>query len=82
MFKIAIRKKWQGLSYILITTENPYDFTLAMQDALTEGKIQLVLTLLAKTNDASIICKSNAHNQNLFHILAKYGGQESNFNLV
>ena len=42
-----------------------------MQDALDERKFFLVLTLLSKTADNSVVQKKNELSQNLMHILAK-----------
>ncbi len=44
---------------------------LAMQDALDEKKVNLVLTLLSKTADNRIVQRKNELNQNLMHIFAK-----------
>jgi ankyrin repeat protein len=43
---------------------------LAMNDALDDGKLQLVLTLLSKTSDDAVIQRKNEKGQNLMHILA------------
>lgn len=51
--------------------DNKYDYMLAMEDALDEKKFQLVITLLAKTQDDEIVRQNNAKGQNLMHILAK-----------
>lgn len=51
--------------------DNKYDYMLAMQDALDERKFYLVLTLLSKTADNSVVQKKNELSQNLMHILAK-----------
>ena len=36
MFKVAIKREWQGLAYLLI--DSGYNLMLAMQDAMEEGK--------------------------------------------
>jgi hypothetical protein len=50
--------------------DNGYNYMLAMNDALDDGKLQLVLTLLSKTADDAIIQRKNEKGQNLMHILA------------
>jgi len=73
MFRIAIRMRWQGLLYLLLDKE--YDYMLGMEDALSEGKYQLLLNLLKKTAQDSIVQKFNNKKQNLMHILALHGGR-------
>ena len=46
---------------------------MAIMDAMDEEKFRLVLTLLNKTSDNSVVQKKNDEKQNLFHIFAKYG---------
>ena len=71
MFKAAIIQGWQGLAYLLLF--NGYPYMLAMQDAMTQNKFQLVKTLLAKVSDNSVLQQVNEYGQNLFHTLAIYG---------
>lgn len=73
MFKAAIIQGWQGLAYLLLF--NGYPYMLAMQDAMTQKKFQLVKTLLAKVSDNSVLQQVNESKQNLFHTLAIYGSQ-------
>jgi hypothetical protein len=47
----------QGLAYMML--DNGYNYMKAMQDAMDEGKFQLVVTLLAKTSDDAIVCQKN-----------------------
>lgn len=54
--------------------DNGYDYMLAMQDAMDEKKFLLVLTLLAKTPDDSVVQQTNNKQQNLFHILSMNAG--------
>lgn len=73
-FRISIQNQQQGIAYLIL--DNKYDYMLAMQDALDEKKFNLVLTLLSKTADNSIVQRKNTLDQNLMHILAKnsHGG--------
>ena len=75
-FKTAIHAVQQGIAYLIL--DNGYDYMLAMQDALDQKKFQLVLTLLAKTADDSIVQQKNQKGQNLMHILAM-NSQGGNF---
>ena len=68
MFKASIMQEWQGLAYLLIF--NGYPYMLAMQDAMTQNKFQLVKTLLVKVADNSQLQQVNSEGQNLFHSLA------------
>lgn len=68
-FRHAIRNGQQGVAYLIL--DNGYDYMLAMQDAMDEGKFQLVLTLLSKTADDKIIQRKNSKGQNLMHILSQ-----------
>ena len=70
MFKIAIHRGWQGIAYLLL--QYGYDLMFAIQDAFNERKFRLVLTLLNKTSDDTVILKKNVHQQNLFHIFSKF----------
>ncbi len=72
MFKLAIRGGQQGLAYLMI--DNGYDLMHAMQDAMDEKKFMLVLTLLSKNPDDSVIQSKNKKGQNLFHILSMNAG--------
>lgn len=72
-FTCAVKRGWQGVAYLLLF--NGYNYMLAMQDAMGEGKFKLVLTLLAKVADESIVQQTNESKQNLFHSLAYYGAQ-------
>lgn len=36
--------------------DNGYNYMRAMQDAMDEGKFQLVVTLLAKTQEDATVC--------------------------
>ena len=60
MFKMAIRGGQQGLAQLML--DNNYDYMLAMQDAMDEKKFLLVLTLLAKTPDDSVVQQKNSKN--------------------
>lgn len=53
MFKLSIRGAQQGLAYLML--DNGYDLMLAMHDAMDEKKFMLVLTLLSKNPDDSIV---------------------------
>eukprot|EP01022_Parablepharisma_sp_SALTPOND_P016007 TRINITY_DN2302_c3_g1_i1.p1 TRINITY_DN2302_c3_g1~~TRINITY_DN2302_c3_g1_i1.p1 ORF type:complete len:1273 (+),score=196.37 TRINITY_DN2302_c3_g1_i1:5084-8902(+) len=75
MFRIAIRMGWQGLLYLLL--DKNYDYMLGMEDALSEGKYQLLLNLLKKTAQDSVVQRFNDKKQNLMHILALHGGNAS-----
>ena len=68
MFRHAIRENQLGLAYLMI--DEGYDLMHAVQDAMDEKKFQLVLTLLAKTPEDSVIQQSNSKGQNLMHILS------------
>jgi ankyrin repeat protein len=78
-FRAAVIHEWQGVAYLLLF--NGFDYMLAMQDAMSEHKFQLVLTLLAKVQDNSIIQQVNARGQNLYHTLAMYGAN-ANYELT
>jgi len=78
-FKAAVIHEWQGVAYLLLF--NGFDYMLAMQDAMSEHKFQLVLTLLAKVQDNSIIQQVNSKGQNLYHTLAMYGAN-ANYELT
>lgn len=69
LFKLAIRGGQQGLAYLML--DNGYDLMLAMQDAMDEKKFMLVLTLLSKNPDDSVVQRKNSKGQNLFHILSQ-----------
>jgi ankyrin repeat protein/predicted DNA-binding WGR domain protein len=71
LFQAAVKHGWQGVAYLLLYSG--YDYMLAMQDAMSEGKFKLVLTLLAKVGDDSVIQRANDKHQNLFHTFAMYG---------
>ena len=75
MFRIGIRMGWQGLLYLLI--DKNYDYMLAMEDALSEAKYQLLLNLLKKTSKDSVVQHFNSKHQNLMHTLAMHGGNAS-----
>ena len=70
-FRAAVKQNWLGVAYLLLY--RGYDYMRAMQDAMTEQKFQLCLTLLAKVTDSAVVRKSNELSQNLFHTLALYG---------
>lgn len=72
MFRVAIRMGWQGMLYLLL--DKRYDYMLGMENALTEGKYQLLLNLLRKTAKDSVVQRYNDNDQNLIHILAMHGG--------
>jgi len=72
-FRAAIKQNWLGVAYLLLY--RGYDYMRAMQDALSEEKFQLCLTLLAKVTDSAILRQSNDLQENLFHTLAKYGSK-------
>jgi ankyrin repeat protein len=78
-FRAAVIHEWQGVAYLLLF--NGFDYMLAMQDAMSEHKFQLVLTLLAKVQDNSVIQQVNARGQNLYHTLAMYGAN-ANYELT
>jgi ankyrin repeat protein/predicted DNA-binding WGR domain protein len=73
MFRAAVIQGFQGLAYLLIF--NGYPYMLAMQDAMTHNKFQLVKTLLAKVSDNRQLQQVNEKGQNLFHTLAIYGAK-------
>ena len=75
MFRIGIRMGWQGLLYLLL--DKNYDYMRGMEDALTEAKYQLLLNLLKKTADDSVVQRTNDKKQNLLHILAMHGNRAS-----
>jgi hypothetical protein len=52
-FKTAIENGQQGIAYLIL--DNGYNYMLAMNDALDDGKLQLVLTLLSKTSEDEVI---------------------------
>jgi ankyrin repeat protein len=56
-FKTAIENGQQGIAYLIL--DNGYNYMLAMNDALDDGKLQLVLTLLSKTSDDEVIQRKN-----------------------
>jgi len=72
LFRIAIHRGWQGLAYMML--DHGYNYMLAMEDAMTEGKFRLVLTLLSKISDENVVRQFNDLGQNLFHIFAIHGG--------
>lgn len=72
-FRAAIKQNWLGVAYLLLY--RGYDYMRAMQDALSEKKFQLCLTLLAKVTDSAVLRQSNEVQENLFHTLAKYGSK-------
>lgn len=78
-FRAAVMHEWQGVAYLLLF--NGFDYMLAMQDAMSEHKFQLVLTLLAKVQDNSIIQQVNSKGQNLYHTLAMHGAN-ANYELT
>ena len=53
MFRRAINAGQLGLAYLMM--DEGYGLMLAVQDAMDEKKFQLVLTLLAKTADDTIV---------------------------
>lgn len=53
MFRNAIVAGQLGLAYLMM--DEGYSLMLAVQDAMDVKKFQLVLTLLAKTADDSIV---------------------------
>lgn len=59
MFRLAINHGQQGLAYLML--DAGYNLMLAMQDAMTEKKFQLVLTLLAKYPDDSIVQQKSSN---------------------
>jgi ankyrin repeat protein len=69
-FYVAITSGWQGVAYMLL--DNGYEYIDAMQDAISAGKFQLVLTLMGKTPDDATVQRLNAKGQNLFHLLSCY----------
>lgn len=73
MFHASIIQNFQGLAYLLIF--NGYPYMLAMQDAMSQNKFQLVKTLLAKVSDSRQLQQVNSKKQNLFHTLAIFGGK-------
>ncbi len=75
MFRVGIRMGWQGLLYLLL--DKNYDYMLGMEDALSEGKYQLLLNLLKKTAKDEVVQRFNDKQQNLMHILAMHGGAAS-----
>jgi len=72
MFRVAIIMGWQGLLYLLL--DKHYDYMRGMEDALSEGKYQLLLNLLKKTAQDEVVQRFNDKKQNLMHILALHGG--------
>jgi ankyrin repeat protein/predicted DNA-binding WGR domain protein len=74
-FRACVRLNWQGAAYLLLFGGYPY--SLAIQDALNEEKFDLVQTLFAKVDDASIFHNCNEDRQNLFHTLAIKGKKAS-----
>lgn len=71
LFRCAVKLQWQGVAYLLLTSG--YDYMLALQDAMVEGKFALVLTLLSKVAEDSVVQKTNEQMQNLLHIFGLYG---------
>jgi len=70
MFRIGIKKGWQGLLYLLL--DKNYDYMRGMEDALSEKKFYLLLKLLKKTAKDEVVQRFNDKKQNLFHILAMH----------
>lgn len=48
-----------------------FDYLTAMKDALAIGRLQLVVTLLSKTKEDSVVQKVSDKKQNLFHALGQ-----------
>jgi ankyrin repeat protein/predicted DNA-binding WGR domain protein len=70
MFSIAIAaQNSQGLTYMML--DAGFDYLSAMKDALAIGRLQLVVTLLSKTKEDSIVQKVSDKKQNLFHALGQ-----------
>lgn len=69
MFRLAIRQGQLGLAYLML--DQGYSLMLAMQDALDEKKFQLVITLIQKCADDSVVQAKNTKGQNLFHVLCQ-----------
>lgn len=69
MFRVALACGQLGLAYLML--DRGYSPMSAVQDALDEQKFQLVLTLLSKCPDNSVIQQKNEQQQNLFHVLSR-----------
>jgi ankyrin repeat protein/predicted DNA-binding WGR domain protein len=70
MFSIAIAaQNSQGLTYMML--DAGFDYLTAMKDALAIGRLQLVVTLLSKTKEDSVVQKVSDKKQNLFHALGQ-----------
>ena len=67
-FRAAITNEYQGITYTLL--DKGFNYQVAMQDAISVAKFNLVETLLRKTNDNNLVRGSNEERQNLFHLLA------------
>ena len=68
---MALNLNWEGVIYLLI--QQGYNIILAINDAFDKKMFQLVLTLIFKIEDNTIIKVTNSLNQNLFHSLAING---------
>lgn len=79
VFRYVISHNYMGLSYLFLDSKM-IDPITALQDALEVGKFQLVLTLISKASNEGLQ-KENELNQSLFHVLANYNRNDTNFNL-
>lgn len=69
MFNLPVSSDWQGVAYMML--DAGFCKTIAIQDALSHQKFQLVLTLLRKIKDnTDLQKKTNSELQNVFHTLA------------
>ena len=69
LFRKAVSAGQLGLAYLIM--DEGYSLMLAVQDAMDVKKFQLVLTLLAKTADDSIVQQKNGKGQTLLHVLSQ-----------
>ena len=69
MFRMAIKNSQLGLAYLML--DSGYNYMGAMKDAMDESMFQLVLTLLAKVPDDSVVQQKSAKGENLFHVLSQ-----------
>lgn len=53
MFRLSIKGGQLGIAYLML--DQGYDLMKATQDAMDEGKFQLVNTLMAKNPDDAVI---------------------------
>ena len=70
LFSIGLNHKWHGMLYILL--DKKCDYIQAMEDALVAREYRLLLKLLKRTTDDTVLQKLNTDNQNLIHILIRH----------